>query len=212
VVGRRLEIGAAVEILLEDALHLGERLDGVQPAAQVGRAGQSLHVPPEMLPELDRGAARVRLVISRHAGVLECHAEAPFDRWRRRHGPALEQRTGLREDPRLAKGAARDHDARAPRLALHAQRVLWRLDVAVAEHRDVERGDDGGDLVPASTTGVHLGARPRMQREHARAGVLAAERDPDGVARLLAPTAADLYRHRQVGVARHRGRRSGASR
>ena len=46
--------------------------------------------------------------------------------------------------------------------------------------------DDGGDLVPVRVAGVHLRAAARVQREDARAGVLAPTRDAHRVALLLA--------------------------
>jgi len=75
---------------------------------------------------------------------------------------ARKQIPRLIEDPWLAEGAARDHDGVAAGLALHANRVLGRLDVAVADDRNRQRLFDGGDLVPVRVTGVHLRARARM--------------------------------------------------
>ena len=76
-----------------------------------------------------------------------------------------------------------------------------RPDVAVADHRDVERLRHRGDLVPVGVARVHLRPRARMQRQHARPRVLAAQGDGDRVAHLLVPAAADLDRHRQASAA-----------
>ena len=84
---------------------------------------------------------------------------------------------------------------------MHAHGVLGGLDVAVAEHGNRQCVHDRRDLIPACGAGVHLRSRPRMQREHARACVLAPPRDRDGITHLLAPSAADLARHRQVRAA-----------
>mgnify|MGYP006952625324 CR=1 FL=1 len=50
----------AYQVLGEYALHLGERLHRVQLLANLGRIRQPLHVPAEVLAELDRGTARLR--------------------------------------------------------------------------------------------------------------------------------------------------------
>src|SRR5688500_567135 len=156
-------------------------------------------VPPKVLPELDSGPSRIVLVVLGHTGVLDGDREARLDRRRRRWLLALQQRPGPREYPGLAEAATSDHDARTRGLLAHAERVLGRLDIAVAEHGNLERFDHCGDLIPAGGPGIHLGACPRMQREHAGARILTPECDGDGIAELLAPATADLHGDRQVG-------------
>src|SRR4029079_3032628 len=94
---------------------------------EVGGAWQALHVPAEVLAELDGRAAPVGLVLLRHVSVLERDAESLLDARIGTHRPALEQIARLVEDPRLPERAAGDHHPRAPRLALHADGVLGRL-------------------------------------------------------------------------------------
>src|SRR4051794_31103488 len=51
-----------LEIVAEDPLDFAERGDGVQSLAQLGGPGKALHVPAEVLSELDRRAFLVGLV------------------------------------------------------------------------------------------------------------------------------------------------------
>src|SRR5205823_615026 len=111
---------------------------------------------------------------------------------------AGEKIPGLIEDPRLTEGAAGDHYCVATRFATHADGVFRRLDVAVADHGNRERLLHGRDLIPVRVTRVHLRACARVQRQRARAGILTAAGDRDGVTLLLVPAAADLDGHRQV--------------
>src|SRR6185503_15968018 len=191
---RQLQIAlAAREVRIEDPLHFAERRDSVQLLPQLRRAGQAFHVPPQVLSELDRGTASIGLVLLSHSRVLHGHRKARLHGRRRAHLAALEQVARLIEDPRLAERAASNHDARAARHALHAHRVLRRLDVAVPQHRDLERRDHGRDLLPPRRAAVHLRARARVEREHARPSVLHTQRDADGIAHLLVPSAPRLH-------------------
>ena len=51
----------------------------------------------------------------------------------------------LAEDPGIGTGAAADHDGVAIGFADHADRVLGRDDIAVADHGDFDGGFDFGD-------------------------------------------------------------------
>src|SRR5690349_20030770 len=164
----------------------------MQPLAQFSGPGQALHVPAEVLSELDGGATPIRLVFLGHVSVLERDTESLLNAWVGTHGPSLQQVTRLVEDPRLSERAACDHDACASGLTMHADGIVGCLDVAVAEHGNRERIDDGGDLVPTRRAGVHLRSGTRMEGEHARAGVLAATGDRHGITHLFVPAAANL--------------------
>src|SRR5687768_18444508 len=108
----------------------------MQATAQVGGIRQTLHVPAEVFAELDRGPATIMLVGFRHAGMLERNRESLLHGWRGRNGSAIQHCTHLREDPRLAKRSTCDHDRVATGLPVHANRVVSRLDVTVANDRN----------------------------------------------------------------------------
>src|SRR5690606_25237699 len=193
-----------LEVLLEQALRLGEGADLEELLAQRAPVRQAARVSAEVLAELDHRALLVALERDRVARVLEHDAEAFDDVRILGDRTAVRGGAGLREDPRRAVRAARDHDARAARVLAHAPRVVAGPDVAVADHGDVQRVHDRGDLVPVRGAGVHLRAAARVQGQGPGAGVLAAQRDLDGVARLLAPATADLHRGGQRRGAIHR--------
>jgi mannitol/fructose-specific phosphotransferase system IIA component (Ntr-type) len=80
----------------------------------------------------------------------------------------------------------------------HREHVFGRPDVAVADDRNRQRLRHGSDLVPVRRPLVHLRARPRVQRQRQRTGVLAPQRDLDRVTLCLVPAAADLHGDGQV--------------
>src|SRR5438094_8919213 len=166
--------------------------------AKISGSGKALHVPAEVLTKLYCRATSIGLVLLGHPCVRERNPEALLDRGLGALGPPLEEIACLVEDPGLTEGSAGDHDAGAAGLAAHTHCVLRRLDVAVSEDGNAQRIDDGRDLVPARGAGVHLRARTWVEREDARARVLASPRDRDRVAHHVVPAAADLARHRQM--------------
>src|SRR3989441_11215044 len=63
---------------------------------------------------------------------------------RRRVGPLGapgQEILALREEPRVAEGAARHHHTGAARVALHGENILRRVHVAVPDHGNVQRLD-----------------------------------------------------------------------
>src|SRR5687768_1890607 len=107
-----------------------------------------------MLAKLDRGTTRIDFVVGRHLCMLDGDGEARLDDGIRALASAVEQISRLIEDPRLAERSASDHDGVATRFAVHAHCVFRRLDVAVADHRNLERLRYRGDLVPVRMAGV----------------------------------------------------------
>src|SRR2546423_559507 len=166
--------------------------------AQVRRSRKALDVPTEVLPKLDRRAARIGLIFLGHPCVLQGHAKALLDPRVGPFRPALEEISGLIEDPRLPEGSAGDHDPGATGLPAHAHGVLGRLDVSIPEYRNTQGVDHRRDLVPAGGPGVHLRAGAGVERKDPHAGILAAPCDRDRVTHLLIPPTANLARHRQV--------------
>src|SRR6185312_16332898 len=118
------------------------------------------------------GAAGIQLELVSHVRVLERDRETLAYRWRRPLLAPLEQVTRLIEDPRLPEGSARNHDSGATGLAMHLDRVFGGLDVAVAQHRNVQCIHNRRDLIPACSATVHLCTRARVQSEHRRTGIL----------------------------------------
>src|SRR4051812_65342 len=167
------------QVFGEYVLDLRQILDRMKLLSELGGPRNSLHIPPQVLPEFDCRTAWVSLVFLSHSRVLEGNFEPTLDRGSVGLWLPLQQGTSLIEDPGLAKGTARDHDPRAPRLALEANCVLRRFDITVAQHRDLERRRNRGDFLPTRRARVHLGARPRMECEDLCTGVLAAQRDLD---------------------------------
>ena len=82
------------------------------------------------------------------------------------------------EQPRPAQAAAADDDAVDAGVRHHPQRVGGLPDVAVAQHRHVERLLERGDRVPVGGAGVALLGRARVQRHRGDAGLL---RDQPGL-------------------------------
>src|SRR6185437_16383061 len=121
----------------------------MEGAPQLRRSRQSLDVPAEMLAELDGRAARIELVLLGHFRVPHRDREPLLDRRRQGERLPIEQGARLRENPRLSERSARDHYARTLCVLPHAQRIVWCPDVAIAKHGNLERGGDGGNLVPA---------------------------------------------------------------
>src|SRR6185437_4788189 len=137
------------QVVVEDCFDFSDRLNRVQLLAQFSRSGQPLHVPAKMLPKLDGGAARIQLVLVRHVRMLQRDRKTLAYRRRGSLLASFQQIPCLVEDPRLPERSTRNHDACAPRLPVHRDRVLGRLDVAVAEHRNLQRVNHRSDLVPA---------------------------------------------------------------
>ena len=130
--------------------------------------------------------------------MIERHPE-PLGRIRRRALRfAGEQRLRIPEQPRVAERTAADHGAGTAGVPAQADDVLRRLDVAVADDRDVQRLDHTRDLVPVGRAGEHLGAGAGVERKRAGSGILHSQRDGNRIARLVVPAAAGLHRHRQV--------------
>ncbi len=178
-------------------------MDRVKLLAQISGAGQSLDIPAQVFAKLDSRTARIQLKLIGHVRVLQRYREAVANRRRRPLVTAFEQVTRLVEYPWLAERSTRDHDTRAVGLLLHHYGVFRRLDVAVAKHRNFERGNDCGNLVPARGTAIHLRARARVQRKHGCAGVLAPKSNLDRIAHLLAPSATDLDGNGKRGSTRY---------
>ena len=120
---------------------------------------------PRCLRNSTHRLAGVALEPERQPGVLERHAEPLGRGGGRGRGPALEQRAPVAEEPRVPERAAADHDAGAAGVVAHADHVLGRLHVAVADDGNVERLDHARDLVPVGLAREHLGAGARVQRE-----------------------------------------------
>src|SRR6266568_5095875 len=149
---RRLLHRASGEVGREDRLRLLHRLDLEEPLAQARRARHALRVPAEVLAKLERRLARVALQPERETRMLERRGE-PLVRARvRPRGTAGNEIPGLCEDPGIAERAAGDHDPGAVGVRAHGDDVRRRGDVAVTDHRNVERFDDAGDLVPVRNT------------------------------------------------------------
>ncbi len=110
-----------------------------------------------------------------------------------------QQRPGFAEQPRIAERSPADHDAGAAGVGVHPEGVGGGIDVAVADDRNVERLNHGGDLVPVGAAAEHLRPGPGVQGEGAGAGILHAARDADRIAQLLRPAAPRLGRDREVG-------------
>src|ERR1019366_5727067 len=195
---REVAVSAHREVVAEDSLDFVEAVHLMQSLAQLRGTRKPLHVPAQMLAELERSADRIDLVLLHHARMLERGVEPDRHGRRRRQALPGDQRKRLVEDPGQAERAARDHHARTSRLLIHAIRVFGRLDVAVANHRNVERLDELRDLLPARGTGIHLCARTRMQRDRPHARVLAAQADRHGIAHFLVPAAAYLAGDREM--------------
>src|ERR1035437_3268556 len=102
VVGE-VAMSAHREVVAEDFLDFVEAVHLVQSLAQLRGTRKPLHIPAQMLAELERSADRIDLVLLHHARVLEGGVESNRDRRRRRHWLSGEQRARLVEDPRLAE-------------------------------------------------------------------------------------------------------------
>src|SRR5512141_2970647 len=193
----------APKILLKDALDLAERLHRIKPFPHFRRIWKTLHVPPKVLPELDRRSTRIGLVLLHHPRMLERDREFLLDRRRRAHRLPLHQVSSLIEHPGLPKCPTSDHHRRATGLSPHPERIFGGFDIAIADDGNVERIDHRSDFFPPRRAGVHLRARTRVQRERSRAGILATKRDLNRVAHLLVPPAANLDSHREVRARRN---------
>ncbi len=95
-----------------------------------------------------------------------------------RQRPALPSGEGVRkipEQPGTAKATPTHHHTGTTGLLHHGQSVRRLPDVTVAQHRDVDGLDQGGDRRPVGFARVGLAHRPCVERDGGTAGVL---RDP----------------------------------
>src|ERR1017187_9298762 len=99
----------------------------------------------------------------------------------------------LAEDPGIGTGAAADHDGVPIGFADHADGVLGRDDIAIADHGDPDGGLDGGDAVPIGLTGVALLAGARMQGDGVEPAILGELRHGDGDQIVVVPAGAVLH-------------------
>src|ERR1019366_4748321 len=74
--------GGHREVIVENSLDLVKTVHLVQPLAERGRAREPLHIPSQVLAELQCRAGRIDLVLLHHACVLERGLEPDRDRWR----------------------------------------------------------------------------------------------------------------------------------
>ena len=109
-----------------------------------------------------------------------------------------------RSDPRVALGAAADHDGGGAGRRQHRLRLRAGGDVAGGDHRDVhERDELGGERVVGGA-GVHLLRRAGVERKRRGAGVDELRPDLEARARAVAEAAAHLDAHRDVDRVRDR--------
>ena len=110
----------------------------------------------------------------------------------------LEEMNHLPDEPRLAIGAAADHQSVGLRLGERLARIFQRHDVAIGDDRDCHRRLHRADEPPVRFALVELAARAAMHRDHADAAIL---RDPGQarrVAAVVVPAGAHLERHRKI--------------
>ena len=79
----------------------------------------------------------------------------------------------LAEDPWIRRSGAADHHCIAARFTHHANRVLWRDDVAIADHGDIShRGFYFRDSRPIRLAAITLFARARMEGNRLKPAIL----------------------------------------
>src|SRR5699024_622131 len=130
--GERLVRGQVGEQLREigKCPHPGQR----HPLTGAGR--ESPQVPGDVLTDIAHPL--VLAVVLGQEFAVSVHDPTDLAQRRRSRGvTAVEARSEFREQPRPSEAAATDHDARAPGLLPHADRVLGGEDVAVAQDRHV---------------------------------------------------------------------------
>ena len=110
----------------------------------------------------------------------------------------------LAERPRVALGAAADHDRRRAGGREHSLRLGARGDVAGGDHGHVDERDELRGERVVGGTGVHLLRRARMERQRRRAGVDELRADLEARPRAVAQPAAHLHADRHVDGVRHR--------
>src|SRR4029078_12167749 len=162
------------------------------------RAGKPFHVPTEMLSELYRRTAGIRLVLLDKASVLERDGKLLLYRRSWAHRFPFHQVARLVEYPWLAERTACNHHRRTPCVLPHPESILGSLDVAVSNHRNLECINYRSDFLPARVPAVHLRSRARMQPQPTGARLLTSKPHRNRISHRLAPPATNLHRHRQM--------------
>src|ERR1700722_16866291 len=99
----------------------------------------------------------------------------------------------LPEDPGIGAGGAADHYRIAARLPHHADSVLGRRDVAIADHWNLHRGFHFGDARPIGLAAVALLAGARVERNGLQSTVLREARHLDGHQFTIVPPRTELH-------------------
>ncbi len=99
----------------------------------------------------------------------------------------------LAEDPRIRGCRAADHDRITSGLGYHSAGVFRRADIAVPDHRNLNRILDGGNPIPACLAAVSLLTGAGMQRDSAQATVLGHLGQLDADDLVVIPPRAEFY-------------------
>ena len=136
-----------------------------------------------------------RLMLQEH-GVIAAH-DFIAGLFRRRFVAAGgEVIRNLAEDPGIGRRRAADHHRVAAGFLHHANRVLRRKDIAVADDRDLHRGLHFGDAGPIGMTAIALLARARVQRDGRQAAVFGQLGHLHVDQFLVVPSGAEFHRQR----------------
>ena len=164
---------------------------------ELGRGGQALRVPAEMLAR--HAYAGLAAVMLEHR--VEVHAHRRILLGERRIGQALAGAQvvhGLIQEPRPTISAAADHDAVGPRLLERIVDVVQGLDIAVGDHRQSGRRLDLADEAPVGMAVVEVAAGAAVHSQHLDARLLGDARQVWGVAVGRIPAGAHLQGHREL--------------